>query len=132
MALILLVWAGCSGDDSVNQDDVIETFVGELRMDIAPDTVGRNTIDTVRLVIRGSRFSVTMITNRPNLCNIAGTVSDFGTNSALFNPTDSMASMCDSLHILRGRFPTVFKGDSLIMTKFDSLLNTQFDFRLKQ
>lgn len=128
----LMLWLGCSSDDSANQDEINETYVGELRMDVAPDTVGRNTIDTLRLKINGSRFTVTMLTNRANICNIGGTVKDFGTNSALFRPTDSMPSFCDSIHVLRGRFPTVFKGDSLTMTKFDSVLNTQFGFYLKR
>ena len=129
VALVLAI--GC-GDDDEQEEEVLETFVGELRMDVAPDTVGRNTIDTIIFEVKGRRYTVEMVTNRANICDIGGTVEGFGTNSALFTTTDSMPSSCDSIHVLRGRFPTVFKGDSLIMTKYDSVLNTDFDFRLKQ
>jgi len=132
--LVIGIWSGCSDDDQGPKPvpRVEGTFVGELLLDIVPDTVGRRTTDTVRLAVVGTRFDLIMLTNRPNLCDVGGQVSGFGGTSARFTVTDTFPSQCDSVHVLRGTFPTQFKGDSLIMIRYDAVRDTQFEFRLRR
>ena len=136
LVAVLVVWVvGCSNDDS--EEDIAEVFTGEVTVDIEPSIVGRVFTDTVRLTITGREYRFetmdTAFTNNPPLCDSRGEVSGFGRMSATFTPRSiDTTGTCDAKHTLQGTFPTVFKGDSLIMVRTGEVQGdtVSYDFRL--
>lgn len=129
---LLFLLSGCK-DDPTSSEKVKQTYTGELHWDKTPGFVGGNGIDTVSVGITGESFSYDLITNKGNFCNASGRVIGFGADSAEFIVTGITGSPCDTVRILRGKFGTVFRADSLLMTGElrNGLLQMDYDYRLQ-
>lgn len=121
--------AGC-GDDS--EEDVYEVYFGQLTTKRI--ILFETRTDSVIFTIDGGYYDLEHITNNTNLCSSKGSVSEFGTSEMRLTPTVIYFSNCDSMRVPHDVFKTVYKGDSLILTRdADSLtLDITYEFRLKK
>lgn len=131
LAGLLLLHLGCS-DDTVSSLSEMSSYSGELRWDKTPGFVGSNGIDTIRISIDGDNFTYTMLINKGGFCNSTGQVIGFGSDSAEFIVGSIIGLPCDSVRILRGKFGTIFRGDSLFLSGQlrDGIRQMDYDYRL--
>lgn len=131
LASLLLLQSGCRDDPASSTPEML-SYSGELRWDKTPGFVGGNDIDTVGISIEGSNFRYDLITNKGGFCNSSGQVIGFGGDSAEFIVGSIVGLPCDSVRILRGRFGTIFRGDSLFITGElrDGIRQMDYDYRL--
>lgn len=119
------------GDDS-NKEEIYEVYYGRLTTKRIIQFETRT--DSVIFTINNGYYDIEHITSNTGLCPSEGSVSEFGTSEMKLTPTTIDFSNCDSVRIPHDVFKTVYKGDSLILTRdADSLtLDITYEFRLKK
>lgn len=128
--LTVLLVAGVGCRDKTADDPLSAKYTGVLWFDLDPDIIGQSFEDTVELTVEGGRFWFATLVHtdqsgfNPPLCDCQGNVSGFGENNANFIPTSIDSTDCRAKWTISGEFATVFRGDSLIMTR-EVVLNDQ-------
>lgn len=118
LTAVAALWAGCSDAPVVTRKP--EVFRGLMvmtpqfnsdPMEIYADSV------PVAFTVEGTLYDLVQEeASRFELCDSRGTVQGFGTNAATLTPSGVISSgNCDSVHIPKGTFATVFRVDSLYL-----------------
>ena len=111
-----LILVGCS-EDKIPPPE-IEVFSGQLEFHKFQEIFPHWDIDTdiVVFTVEGGEYTLEHLSNSTHLCNSEGIIRNFGSSNLTLIPTSvDYVNYCDSLHIARGEFKSVFLSDSLYL-----------------
>ena len=132
LLLFLTAISGCNSTDS-DDDPESEVFQGIYIVRDLTIVEDARLVDSVLMTVTNNRNYALFFWDADGLfvdfCNCEGSIFDFGTNLAVFNPRFVQAGNCDTVRIPRGEFVADFvtHGDTVYFEQrsIDSLFQLQ-------
>jgi hypothetical protein len=120
---LIFSFTNCSKEDDLGPPN--EEFMGVYTARDRSDVIDLAKVDSVIFAIQRNTtydlifFKSTPVDKLVDFCNCGGTLLDFGTGKASFDPTFIVRVNCDTLRIPRGEFGADFRnhGDTLYLER---------------